>query len=422
MSVMRPVLSLDAEALRCPYPHYEQLRNSGPVVYDADLNIYIVAHHANIVQVNTKPSIFSNSNPMGPAITEAIERLGRVLASKDAAFQQRAATVLRRGDVLFTADPPEHSRHRRILNKAMTPSAVRNIEPVIESYCNELLNGFDTKSVIDIVNSYAIPAPIYSLATLLGVPIEMADDFYRWATAINATIGTSLNDDQLLSAIEDQVSFWDYFELQLEARRNEPGNDLLSAVVHGRSGDDQPLTLNEMVGFCSQLVAAGSDTTTKLIATAVLMLCRDPKLAKGLREDPSLIPGFLEEALRLEPPVQGMFRVATEAFDLESVTIPKDALVWVLYASANRDEQVFECPNRMQPDRKNLKAHMSFGHGPHTCIGATLARSVARIAITALLERFSTINLADPDFVPEYEASYIMRGMTALPARLTRAE
>lgn len=415
---LEAVFALEPGAVRCPYPHYAQLRER--VHHDPLLDVYVLSRHADVVDVNTRPEVFSNANPMGPAITDALQRLGRVLATRPPQFQARAMTVLRRGDVLFTADPPAHSRHRRILNKAMTPSAVRAIEPRIEAQCAALATAVPASGCIDLVAAYAVPAPVQALATLLGVPLERAADFQRWAAAINATIGTALSDAGLLAAIEAQMEFWDFFAGEIAARQRSPGTDLLSAVTQARSGDDAPLTLDEMVGFCTQLVGAGADTTTKLISAAVERLARDPSLQASLRARREELPAFLEEVLRLEPPVQGMFRVATAAFELDGVRIPAGALVWSLYGAANRDASVFPAPDTLDWQRGNLRQHLSFGHGPHLCIGANLARAVARIALDTLLGTFRHVELTDPDFVPEYEPSYVMHGMKTLPVRLQR--
>lgn len=418
MSAIKPVLDLSAPAVACPYPYYAQLRQGPAVAYDAAHDIYIVSHYADVVSVNTRPQVFSNRNPMGPAISAALERLGRVLATRPASFQARAMTVLKRGEVLFTADPPEHSRHRKILNKALTPTAVRDMEPKIREHCLGLLAKISHDQPTDLLPAFAVPAPVYSLASLLGVPVDRAADFFRWAGAINSTIGTALDDEGLLAAIEAQMEFWSYFEAQIEQRRKAPSDDLISAVTQALGDDGQPLTLNEMVGFCSQLVGAGADTTTKLIANTAYRLCTDLPLQSRLRADPAAVPACLEEMLRLEPPVQGMFRVATQDFTLGEQVIPAGALVWSLYASGNRDEAVFCRPDEIDLDRENLRAHLSFGHGPHVCIGASFARSVARIAIDTLLQESGSIELAQPGFSPGFEPSYIMRGMRELPVRL----
>jgi cytochrome P450 len=412
------LLSLQPDAISCPYPYYQGLRAEGPVVYDAGADIYVVTRHAEIIDVNSQAQVFSNQNPMGPAISDALVRIGRVLATRPPDFQARAMTVLQRGNVLFTADPPDHTRHRRILNRALTPSAVSRIEPQIEADCHDLIDRFDVTGPVDVVSEYATPGPIYALSSLLGVAKEQAPLFYEWATAINATIGSALDDEGLLRSLEQQIDFWDFFAAELEARRGSTADDLLARVANGRSEDDQPLTLDEMVGFCSQLIGAGADTTTKLITQALHTLCRDRDTHDRLRNDPGLIPSFLEEMLRLEPPVQGMFRVATKPFEVAGTEIPEGALVWCLYASGNRDDTVFDQPDVCSIERDNVRQHLSFGHGPHVCIGANLARSVSRIALGVFLDRCDDFAFWGATFEPIYEQSYVMHGFAEMALRV----
>ena len=418
MSAVRPVLRIEPDAIRCPYPYYQKLRETGRLVFDDDAGIYIAPRYNDILRINTQPAIFSNANPMGPAISAAMQRLADVLADRDDAFRARAMTVLQRGNVLFTADPPEHSRHRRLLNKALTPASVSRIEPAIAQYCNDLIDGFEQSTPVDIVTAYTTPAPIDALSRLLGLDPDRSRDFYRWASAINATIGTDIGSAELLAAIEDQMDFWSFFEHEIASRKGRAGDDLLTRIANGRSGDDKPLTTEEMVGFCSQLVAAGADTTTKLLTSAIDLLSRDSALQSQLRGQRGGVVAFLEEVLRLEPPVQGMFRVVTQTVEFAGHTLEPGALVWCLYASGNRDDTVFENPDALCPERANLRRHLSFGHGPHVCIGANLARTVARIALTTLLERTSEFELADPAAHHDYEPSYVMHGIRYLPIRI----
>lgn len=410
-----PVFSQDQEAMRCPYPHYEQLRRTAPVYHDPEYDIYVVTRHADIEKVNTQPKLFSNENPMGPTVSEAIAAVGRAMTDVTPEFAERVRVVMSRGDVLFTQDPPRHSRHRRILNKALTPRSVARIEPQIRRMCHDLVDQFAVEGEVDLVPAFCSPAPIHALATLLGVPVEHSGDFKRWADAINAALGTSMTDAQLLEALETQIEFWTFFEDEVADRRQNPKDDLITAVVQARNEGDEPLTPNEMVGFFSQLIGAGADTTSKLLSSFMLMLCHDPELMSRVRTDPEQLPRSLEEALRLESPVQGLFRVATEDTAIGGVAIPKGADVWVVYASGNRDDEIFRCPENYDPERERLRSHLAFGHGPHSCIGAPLARAVARIGFEVLLERLDDIRLAEHGFVPHYDPSYIMHGMQSLP-------
>jgi cytochrome P450 len=415
----KPVFDQDQDAMRCPYPHYAQLRRTAPVFHDEEYDIYVVSRHADIEKVNTQPRLFSSQNPMGPTVSGAIAAITRAMTDVTPEFAECVRVVMSRGDVLFTQDPPDHSRHRRILNKALTPRSVARIEPQIRQMCHDLVDAFAAAGEVDLVPAFCSPAPIHALATLLGVPLEHSADFGRWANAINATIGTQMTDEQLLGTLETQIEFWTFFENEVADRREHPRDDLITAVVQARNEGDAPLTPNEMVGFFSQLIGAGADTTTKLISSFMLMLCEDADLMARARAHPEDLPRFLEEGLRLESPVQGLFRVATADTELGGVAIPQGAHVWVVYASGNRDEAVFDRPDEFDADRAKLRAHQAFGHGPHSCIGAPLARAVARIAFEVLLERLADIRLAEPGFVPRYDPSYVMHGMQSLPLRFS---
>ena len=415
----KPVFDQDQDAMRCPYPHYATLRRTAPVYHDPEYDIYVVSRHADIEKVNTAPRLFSSQNPMGPTVSGAIAAITRAMTDVTPEFAERVRVVMSRGDVLFTQDPPDHSRHRRILNKALTPRSVARIEPQIRRMCHDLVDLFPADGEVDLVPAFCSPAPIHALATLLGVPLENSKDFARWADAINSAIGTQMSDDELLGTLETQIEFWTFFENEIADRAQNPRDDLLTAVVQARNEGDAPLTPNEMVGFCSQLIGAGADTTTKQISSFMLMLCEDPALMGRLREHPEDIPRCLEEGLRLESPVQGLFRVATSDTELGGVTIPEGAHVWVVYASGNRDDAVFERPDEFDAERDRLRSHQAFGHGPHSCIGAPLARAVARIGFEVLLERLDDIRLTEPGFVPRYDPSYVMHGMQSLPLRFT---
>lgn len=415
----KPVFDQEQDAMRCPYPHYAALRRTAPVYHDPEYDIYVVSRHADIEKVNTQPRLFSNQNPMGPTVSGAIAAITRAMTDVTPEFAERVRVVMSRGDVLFTQDPPDHSRHRRILNKALTPRSVATIEPQIRQMCHDLIDTFAGEGEVDLVPAFCSPAPIHALATLLGVPLENSKDFARWADAINSAIGTQMSDEELLGTLETQIEFWTFFENEIADRADNPRDDLLTAVVQARNEGDAPLTPNEMVGFCSQLIGAGADTTTKLISSFMLMLCEDPELMGRLRERPEDIPRCLEEGLRLESPVQGLFRVATADTELGGVPIPKGAHVWVVYASGNRDDSVFDRPEEFDAERERLRSHQAFGHGPHSCIGAPLARAVARIGFETLLERLDGIRLAEPGFVPRYDPSYVMHGMQSLPLLFT---
>jgi cytochrome P450 len=222
-----------------------------------------------------------------------------------------------------------------------------------------------------------------------------------------------LTKERLADLLRSQAEFFSYFTARIDERRSNPLDDLLTDVVEARMDGTEPLTTHEMLGMLAQFLVAGNETTTKLLASAMLLLTRQPELMSRLRADHSLIPGFIEEALRLEAPVQGLFRMANIDTEVGGVPIPAGSSIWVLYASANRDDAEFEEPDRLDPSRANAKLHLAFGQGIHYCIGASLSRAEGRIAFEVLLDRFEDIALA-PGNSFEFEPSYALHGLKAL--------
>ncbi|MCF1592521.1 cytochrome P450 [Streptomyces muensis] len=413
------VLGQDPQALQCPFGHYAEQRRTAPVAHDAEHDVYVVTRHDDIVSVLKRPDLFSNRNPMGPSVEKAFGVVQSALEGASPDFIERVRVAMSHGDVLFTQDPPVHGRHRRVLGKSITPSSVARLEPVIRRLCNDLVDAFIADGEADLVPAFIAPFPIQVLSTMLGVPVEMHRDFARWAHAINSHVGADVRRAELMATLEDQVEFWAYFEQALADRKESPRDDLLTAVVQARNEGEEPLTLNEMVGFCAQLVAAGADTTTKLISSFALMLLRDPELMRLLRADQALLPDAIEEALRLESPIQGLFRIATSDTELHGVKIPAGAYVWLVYGAANRDDEVFTNPDQFDSTRPELRSHLALGKGIHACLGAPLARVEARIAFEVIFSRFEEIRLADQDFEPAYDAGYITRGIESLPVVFT---
>ena len=412
------LFALDQDQLRSPYDLYRQWRKEGPVVYLEDQDIYVVTRHDTIKSVNRQPMLFSNQNPLGPSSALAAEAIAEVLQDFPEEAAARAHVVLNRGNVLFTADPPEHTRHRRLLNAALRRTAIDSIKSEINLIARDAVSGIKRHADIDFNKALAVPVPIHCLATLLGVPRGHAADFHRWAEAINASIGSKMSRNKIKKVIQDQMEFWSFFEEEITHREKNPRQDLLSAIATAKSEVDAPLTLAEKVGFCSQLIGAGADTTTKLVGFATLAMAQDQSLQNKLRDSPEFIRPFAEEILRLEPPVQGMFRMTTADTELNNIKIPRGSMVWLLYGSANRDQNVFACPNEVNLERCNASDHLSFGSGPHICIGANLAREVAHSVLTQLLTQTQQIALSDATQL-RVLPSYVMHGLASLTVRLT---
>jgi cytochrome P450 len=414
MSKLSALLSLDPDLTRCPYTAYDEIRAQGPVVFDADAGFFVVTGYNEAQYVTGHPELFSSANPMGPSVLPATAAIEAALADDPALAARVGAMNTNRGVVLFTADPPRHTRHRKLLSRALTARAVAALEPDIRSICSVAIDSFAGRGSVDFISEYASVISALTLGIVLGVPPADTHHFLRWGRAINTSIGAMLTPEEIRACIADQLEFLTYFEAQIEMRRAAPSGDMLSAIANARYENEEPFTADEVLGITSQIVSAGAETTTKLIGSAMRILCERPDLLELYGASPERIPDFLEECLRLEAPIQGLFRIATQDTVIGEQSVPCGAVIWVVWGAANRDDAVFECPADLNPSRDSLRAHMSFGHGVHFCIGAPLARLEAQVALETFLSRLKDIRL-DTGGTVAYEPNYIIHGITRLP-------
>jgi cytochrome P450 len=353
--------------------------------------LYVVSRYEDVSSVLRDPELFSSMAMGGPRRPEGSENVDPTNGS------------------LIGLDPPEHGRHRAIVNRGFTPRRIAELEPRIRKLADELLGSFEGRGQCDLVAEFANPLPVAVIAELLGLDPARRNDFKRWSTAliIGSTRGGGPPRGQLFR------EFRGYMSKVVEERRREPGDDLISLLVHAEE-EDGVLDTGQVVGFASLLLAAGSETTTNLIGNALLALHENPDQAEALRSEPGLIPQLLEEALRFDPPVQLLMRLATRETRLAGVSIPEGAMVVPLLASANRDPGRFEEPDRFDV-RRDTQGHLSFGLGNHFCLGASLARLEARIALETLFERLPDWRIDAPHI--ERHGSVLIRGPRALPLR-----
>ncbi|GAA5105156.1 cytochrome P450 [Nocardia iowensis] len=316
---------------------------------------------------------------------------------------------------LLTADPPEHHYYRRMLAKAFTPRFIARLEPDIRAIARELVQALPNGTATEFVRGFAAPLPLRVIAKVLNVPGDRIDDFKRWSDQFTATVGGQLDDAGLLEQARNMVEFQKYFAAQLDDRRADPQDDLLTGLVTAHNIDnDEPLGTGAILNIIVQLLVAGNETSTKLIAGVLHELAREPEHWDRLRAQPSEHSGnLIEEGLRLLSPVQSMFRITKTEAELGGYTIPSGQLVVLVFGSANRDEQWFDNPDDFDPDRANAKAHLAFGAGIHACLGAPLARLESRVAVEELAARFASVRLdEDNDFA--YEPSFMLRGFRRL--------
>lgn len=317
------------------------------------------------------------------------------------------------GGNMLMADPPQHTRLRRLVSGAFTTGAVEALAPRVEELAHQYIDAFAPPGEADLVTAYTGPLPMAVICELLGVPAERRDDLQSWTRAAMTT--PSDRQRAGLLAINS------YLRELLEEKRNQPQDDLLSRLIAVRDEDDGKLSDAELLGTAVILVAAGHETTVNLLGNAMVALLDHPDQAQALRLAPERIPGAVEEFLRYDAPVESSpTRFATERFNLGGAVIEPGDTVTVALTSAGRDAPVEggSDPDRLDVLRHNAR-HVSFGHGIHYCIGAPLARLEATIALRVLLSRLPDLEWARPGEDVTWLPTGITRGPVRLPVRFT---
>ncbi|HWD05884.1 MAG TPA: cytochrome P450 [Kribbella sp.] len=419
---VRDLFDAKPEMARCPHLAYGPMRAEGKPRWIERVQAYALTRYDDIVEVLRAPEKFSSVMASGPG---SVTPLARRLAADTAADPELRARAQRRVEisesvVLLNADPPLHSRQRKLVNRAFTARRVLAMEPSVRKLAEDLLDAFVQDGKAEMVSQFSILMPMTVIADILGVPPELHSTFKRWSDAFVAGTGSmDLGDAAIAEMFRSVNEFYDYFTERIAERRDNPTDDLLSAIISARIDGETPLTQNEMLQMLVQFLVAGNETTTNLLTSVMFKLVTEPELMAAVRADRELVPKVIEEVLRLETPVQGLFRTANEDVEIGGVRIPKGANLYLIYGSANRDEQAFREPDELRMDRASESNHLAFGKGEHFCLGAPIARLEARIGINTWLDRTKEIVLdADPADIA-YLPSFALHGITRLPLRFT---
>jgi cytochrome P450 len=358
--------------------------------WDERLGAWRVSGYADIDRVLRDPKMFASEFVLGPFRDSSwgplMERLAQDRRGELGKIYLRMAFIASDGDL--------HRREHSFVAKAFTPKRVRAIEPTIRTLCEELTEAVLDRPGVSFVQEFAVPLPVRVIAHLLGLPDEDFPNFKRWSDGFEGLTGSPVPSEQALeSFLAAAAEFTDYATPLIDQRRRGPTEDLFGALATENEYGEL-LEVDEILSMCSSLMLAGNETTTAAIAGTMLYMIRTPGLHEEVRGDRALIPALVEEGLRLSAPAQGLFRTATVDAEVGGVPLAKGDFLFLHYAAGNRDEAQFG--RALRPDlRRQDKRHLTFGRGPHVCVGAPLARAEMQIGLETLLDRSSSIALAD---------------------------
>jgi cytochrome P450 len=409
------LLDLEPEALAHQGEFMSRLSEQGPVVWIPELEAFAVTTYSHAVEVLSDPGRFSSQlgDPKGPKMARRLLETRRELAENSEEFQRVAAQLdpdWRQVKVLTTADPPDHSRQRRLVNRLFTPRSVAALEDRVRDVSDELIDGFVGDGVADLVSQFAVGLPLRIIAEQLGFGEENMSQFKAWSDDMVFTTGNDQPTSQDIMRITETLVEMDTFlRAVINDRRNHPIDDFVSWLTHSEDPDD-PMSDEERIAIIAILISAGNETTTKLLASGASQLGRCPELGDTLKADPSLIAAFVEEILRLESPLQGIYRFCRNDTELAGVALPAGSPIWVLYGAANRSPEEFVGSATLDLHRSNQREHLAFGRGIHYCVGAPLARLEARVGFSALLDRIHPWKIVTEEMQP----SYMLHGLSRL--------
>lgn len=380
-----------------PHAAFRRLRREDPLPwYAGSGGAWCVLKHADVLAVSRDPQRFTSTRGVQIGLSDASARPPGV-----------PPTILE-------MDPPEHNQHRKLVIGAFTPGATKLQETMVRAIARDCVAAIEPGSVTDLVEALAVPLPMYVIAEMLGVPRSDRPQFKRWSDALIEAGGgkrTPATDAMLGEMLG-------YFAAVLAERRRAPKDDLVSTLARAEI-DGEQLADPAILMFCVTLLGAGNETTRNLISGGSLLLARNPDERRRILADRSLLPNAIEEMLRWWTPVQSFIRTATGDTELRGKRIAAGDVLLLLYASANRDEEVWgDDADRFDVGRDHARRrHLAFGFGEHLCLGAPLARMEARVLFEELLARFPAFEVAGE---PELLHSRLMHGVERLPVRFTR--
>ncbi len=402
----------EPQVIADPFDYYRAWMPKSPVVQLSE-TMFLVLSYEHCAQATGDVETFSN-NFQG-TLSGAMAEDGDVAAILAEGWPQV--------DTLLTADPPTHTRFRKLVNLAFSMKRVAAIEEDMRKVVVDLIEKMAEKGECDFVRDFGIPLPVAMIASQIGMEGDL-DRVKRWSDAFVDRLGRMIPKERELECAREVVEFQHHMKAKIDERRAERAEDLLSDLVHAEVDGERSLEDAEILSIMQQLMVAGNETTTSALAGGLLQLIENPdQMAKAVAAvdegNERAILNLVEEVLRTESPTAGMWRMVLKDAELGGVKIPKGAMVQLRYAAANRDPAKYPDPDRFDIERTNARGHLAFGKGIHMCVGNMLSRKEMAVAYAELLARLTDFRVAG-GHVPSWPPNMLLRGLTTLPISFRR--
>jgi len=381
-----------------PHPTYRWLRANAPVYRDVASDLWVLSRYQDVFDVSKAPDAFSAAQG--------------VLPDSDAMVS------------IVCMDDPRHQRLRKLVNRGFTPRMVGVLAERVRELAAEIAESVAARGECDLVREVAVPLPLNIIAEMLGIRREDFDRFHDWSNRLIGVAGNYHDPVKLNDSVSAYAEYGAYLKDVFEDRRRAPREDLVSILVAAQQDgmlteDEEAMENDEIVMFMTLLLVAGNETTRNAISGGMLALMQNRDQLELLRARPELMDGAVEEILRFVSPILCFRRTATRDTEIRGQAIGAGERVLMLYQSANRDEEVFEDPDRFDVTR-TPNPHLAFGIGPHFCLGANLARLELKVMVQELIRRFPDMQPA-PGTAPRRSASTLVAGIEHLPVVFSRA-
>ena len=380
------------------FPTYRRLRDEQPVYRMPGTNIHVVTRYDDVLYVLRHQELF----PTGSGST-------RTAAAREVYETKGWARI-----TPLSTNPPDHRNYRELVDGFFDAKGSLHWQPIIEATIADLLDEMATAGSADYVEAFALPLPVRVITRVLGFPATDIPQLKAWSSAWVLPFSGPLTPDQEVWVAEQVVEFQHYIHHHIEAKRAEPGDDVLSSLVDARFGGDRPLSDHEIITIIDHLYIGGNETTTFALTSALWLLLREPGLYERVRADRSLVEPFIEEALRMESPTQGLYRAVAVDTAIGGVPVPAGATLHIRYGAANRDERMFPDPDTVHLDRANVRRHMAFSLGEHHCPGSGLSRLEQQLALNAVLDRLPDLRLAEGRNDFRHLPGFVLRALNEL--------